>query len=290
MHKDHGVTNRQQFSDPHFFDSHCHFDFVEFNADRAALWQACQAQGITHLLMPGVTPDQWQTAAQLCANHHGLFYAAGIHPYWIEQQPWFQSGNGNMLDSAIREKITALIHREFLHSRNLNDARCVAVGECGLDKMISIPLALQQQLLVVHIEVANQLQKPLIVHCVKAHNELITLLKKHKPHYGGVIHAFSGSYEIAREYVDLGFYLGVGGTITYERAQKTRAAVAKIPLDWLVLETDAPDMPLQGKQGQHNSPEYIPQIAQVLADLRSVTTQEIASATSRNAMRLFHRS
>lgn len=274
----------------HFFDSHCHFDFIEFNADRASLWQACKSKGVTHLLMPGVTPDQWQTAAQLCSQYSGLFYAAGIHPHWIEQQPWFKTDTDNLLDGVIREKIAALIHHEFLPSANVNAARCVAVGECGLDKMISTSLVLQQQLLAIHIGVANQLQKPLIVHCVKAHNELIAVLKKHKPKWGGVIHAFSGSYEIAQEYVGLGFYLGVGGTITYERAQKTRAAVTKIPLDWLVLETDAPDMPLQGKQGQRNSPEYIPQIAQVLADLRGLTTQEIAGATSRNALRLFHRS
>ncbi|MDO8346216.1 MAG: TatD family hydrolase [Cellvibrio sp.] len=271
-----------------FFDSHCHFDFIEFNADRPALWQACNVQGIAHLLMPGVTPDQWQTAAQLCEQYAGLFYAAGIHPYWIERQSWFQADKADLLDSATRGKIAALIQDEFVISVNESAVHCVAVGECGLDKMISTSLELQKQLLVVHIDVANQLQKPLIVHCVRAHNELIALLKKSKANCGGVIHAFSGSYEVAQQYVDLGFYLGIGGTITYERAHKTRAAVAKIPLDFLVLETDAPDMPLQGKQGQRNSPEYIPQVAQVLADLRNVAVHEIAAVTCSNAMRLFH--
>jgi TatD DNase family protein len=154
--------------------------------------------------------------------------------------------------------------------------------------MIATPLELQQQLLAIHIEVANQLRKPLIIHCVRAHNELIALLKKNKAEVGGVIHAFSGSYEVAQQYVELGFYLGIGGTITYERAQKTRAAAAKIALEFLVLETDAPDMPLQGKQGQRNSPENIPQIARVLADLRGVTVDEIAAATNHNAMQLFY--
>lgn len=277
-----------RFSAPQFFDSHCHFDFLEFNADRAALWRACNAQGITQLLMPGVSPGQWQTAAQLCVQYAGLCYAAGIHPHWIEQQPWFQTDSNNLLDMAVREKIAALIQHEFTRSENI--ARCVAVGECGLDKMIKTPFELQQQLLTLHIDVANQLHKPLIIHCVRAHNELIALLKKNKAEVGGVIHAFSGSYEVAQQYVDLGFYLGIGGTITYERAQKTRAAAAKIPLEFLVLETDAPDMPLYGKQGQRNSPEYLPQIAQVLADLRGIAIDEIAAATSRNAMGLFHRS
>jgi len=271
-----------------FFDSHCHFDFIEFNADRAALWQACAAQGITRLLMPGVTPEQWQNAAQLCARYNGLCYAAGIHPHWIEQQQWFQKNALGLLTDATQEKIAALIRAEMLQSAQTENPCCVAVGECGLDKLIATPIALQQQLLNLHIDIANQLSKPLIVHCVRAHNEMIALLKKNKAKAGGVIHAFSGSYEVAQQYVDLNFYLGIGGTITYERAQKTRAAVAKIPLDYLMLETDAPDMPLQGKQGQRNSPEYIPQIAQVLAQLRGDTLQNIATATHHNTMKLFY--
>lgn len=271
-----------------FFDSHCHFDFIEFNADRTALWQACTAQGITGLLMPGVAPEQWQNAAQLCARYEGLCYAAGIHPHWIEQQQWFQKDAQGLLVDATREKIVALIRDQIVQSTKAEKPYCVAVGECGLDKLITTPMALQQQLLNLHIDIANQLAKPLIIHCVRAHNEMIALLKKNKPKAGGVIHAFSGSYEIAHEYIGLDFCLGIGGTITYERAQKTRAAVAKIPLDYLLLETDAPDMPLQGKQGQRNSPEYIPHIAQVLAQLRNESLQDIAAATRRNTLRLFY--
>lgn len=269
-----------------FFDSHCHFDFVAFNADRASVWQTCNARGVTQLLMPGVTPEQWQSAAYWCGQYEGLYYAAGIHPHWIERQTDFHIDANNLLSNSQRETVAALIAEEF--SRSENAGRCVAVGECGLDKMIATPLALQRQLLAIHIDIARQLHKPLILHCVRAHNEMIALLKKNKPETGGVIHAFNGSYELARQYVDLGFYLGIGGSITYERAQKTRTAAAKIPLACLVLETDAPDMPLQGKQGQRNSPEYLPQIGQVLADLRGNTLEEIATATCANAQRLFH--
>ncbi|HSC66423.1 MAG TPA: TatD family hydrolase [Cellvibrio sp.] len=274
------------FFGSHFFDSHCHFDFAEFNADRAALWQACNQQGVSRLLIPGVAPEQWPAAAQLCVEYSGLFYAAGIHPYWIEQQQWLQKTADGLPTQKTRAKMIALINDEIVRAGN--SSACVAVGECGLDGMIATPLALQQQVLIAHIEVANQLCKPLIVHCVRAHNELIALLKQHKVNYGGVIHAFTGSYEIARTYIDMGFYLGVGGAITYARANKTRAAIKKIPLDFLLLETDAPDMPLQGKQGQRNSPENIPQIAQVLAELREEHLAEIASATWNNTLRLFH--
>ncbi|WP_062063420.1 TatD family hydrolase [Cellvibrio sp. OA-2007] len=273
-----------------FFDSHCHFDFAEFNADRASLWHACRDLGVTHLVMPGVAPEQWHTAAQLCGQYEGLYYAVGIHPHWIEQQLWFARNAAGLLDMPMQEKIITLMHEALLQSYREGKTHCVAIGECGLDKRIATPMALQEQLLNIHIDMANQCDKPLIVHCVHAHNEMIALLKKNKPQAGGVIHGFSGSYDIAQQYVGLGFYLGVGGTITYERAQKTRAAVTKIPLEYLLLETDAPDMPLQGKQGRRNSPEYIPQVAQVLADLRGTSIDEIAVATSCNAMGLFHRS
>jgi TatD DNase family protein len=270
----------------HFFDSHCHFDFAEFNADRAALWQACNRQGITQLLMPGVAPGQWQRAAQLCEQYPGLCYAAGIHPHWIEQQEWFNKNDAGLLDEKTHEKITQLLRAELGQS---GDSFCVAVGECGLDKMIATPIEVQQQLLALHIDIANQLHKPLIIHCVRAHNELIALLKKHNANSGGVIHAFTGSYETAQQYVGMGFCLGVGGAITYERAQKTRAAVSKVSLEYLLLETDAPDMPLQGKQGQRNSPEYIVQIAQVLADLRGISCAEVATATQKNTLTLLRR-
>ena len=271
-----------------FFDTHCHFDFIEFNADRAAVWQACRAQNIRHLLIPGVFPEQWQTAAQLCAQYPGLVYAAGVHPHWIERQEWLEREVTGLFTRATQVKLTELMIEEVQQSPSAGSSTCVAIGECGLDKLIGTPIEQQQQLLNLHIDVANQLHKPLIVHCVRAHNEMIASLKKNKPKAGGVIHAFSGSVEVAQQYIDLGFYLGIGGTITYARAQKTRSAVAQISLDYLLLETDAPDMPLHGKQGQRNSPEYLPLIAQALAELRSTTVETIAIATSRNAQRLFH--
>src|SRR5690606_37745894 len=139
---------------------------------------------------------------------------------------------------------------------------------------------IQQQILALHLELAQELKKPLIVHCHKAHNELIAQLKHYQLSAGGVIHAFSGSLEMAQIYRDMGFLLGIGGTITYERAKKTRNAVKHIGLDALVLESDAPDMPLHGRQGQRNSPALIPLIAQALAELQEVPVDEIARATS----------
>jgi TatD DNase family protein len=163
----------------------------------------------------------------------------------------------------------------------------VAIGECGLDAAITTSLAIQLPVFEAQLCLATELGLPIIIHCRRSHNELTSLLKRNKLPPGGVIHAFSGSYEMAKQYWDMGFYLGIGGTITYERAHKTREAVKRMPLDALLLESDAPDMPLAGKQGQRNSPEHIPLIAQALAELRGESVQLIAEQTTRNAQTLF---
>ncbi len=254
------------------FDSHCHLDFAAFDGDRRALWQRCTALGITSLLIPGVSPAQWSVAAEMCRQFPGFFYAAGLHPHWIDQP------DAPALESIV-VKIAAEIER--------NKTSCVAVGECGLDRLIATPLELQQQWLDVHIALANQLHKPLIIHSVKTHSEVLACFKRQPPRYGGVIHAFSGSIETAQQFIAQGFLLGVGGTITYARAQKTRHTLSHVPLEYLLLETDAPDMPLCGRQGARNSPEYLPDIALCLAQLRGVEVGLVAQATSQNAQRLF---
>lgn len=261
---------------PAYIDSHCHFDFVDFDLDRAAVWHSCYTQGVQKLIIPGVAPAHWLKAQQICAALPGIYLALGIHPWWIAELQ-LESPAAQV---SLRAQLLAAIESAGQY--------CVALGETGLDKTIPTPLALQQQLLLMQIELANALHKPLILHSVKTHSELLVLLKQHPVHGGGVLHAFSGSVETAQQFIDRGFLLGVGGTITYARAQKTRAALSKVPLAYLLLETDAPDMPLSGQQGQRNSPEYLPLIAQQLAELRGISVDEVALATSQNAQRLFN--
>lgn len=268
-------------------DSHCHFDFPVFAADRAAVWAHCQRLGVNRLIIPGVSPEQWQTAAQLCQQYPGFYYAAGIHPHWIKQQHWGATNIAGLLDETTQQQIKQLLGEELTRRHRGAGERCIAVGECGLDKLINVPLVLQQQLLQLHTMVANEYRLPLIIHSVKTHNEILACFKQMPPRYGGVIHAFSGSLETAQQFIAQGFLLGVGGTITYERAQKTRATFSKIPLQYLLLETDAPDMPLSGKQGERNSPEYLPKIAQQLAQLQEVSVEQVAEVTTCNAQRLF---
>lgn len=261
-------------STAYFVDSHCHFDLSAFDADRDEVWRSCNALGVQQLVIPGVSPEQWQQAAALAQTYPGIFFSAGLHPWWVAE--WLAQHNPPSLD---------LLAQQLMNTVRL--PACVAIGECGLDAAIATPLDAQLPVLELQLEIASQTGLPVIIHCRKAHSELMASLKRRRLPRGGVIHAFSGSTELAQQYWALGFYLGIGGTITYPRANKTRMAVKHLPLESILLETDAPDMPLSGKQGQRNSPEYLPQVAQTMAQLRAETPATIAAQTTANAHKLF---
>ena len=201
--------------------------------------------------------------------------AAGIHPWWVEKVQ--TTGLWQATLEQLGERLT----------EGLGRYSCVAVGECGLDASANASMEKQKDILQVQLQVAREQHLPVILHVHRTHNELLQLLKQFKLPTGGVIHAFSGSEQMAQEYWKRGFYLGIGGTITYPRAAKTRRAVSHMPLESLLLESDAPDMPLCGQQGMRNSPENLSKIAQTLADLRGIPVQEVADATCRNTEKLF---
>ncbi|QFT55503.1 TatD family hydrolase [Microbulbifer sp. THAF38] len=256
-------------------DSHCHFDFDIFEPDRAQVWQRCTDAGINQLIIPGVCISQWQRLAHLVDNQPQWHAAAGVHPWWVSKN----------CEEERDYRGEAELGRVL--AEHLKQNQCVAVGECGLDAAIATPLESQMAVFKIQLEVASDLQLPLILHVHRAHNEVLKLLKQYHLPRGGVVHAFSGSEQMAMEYWKMGFYLGVGGTITYSRAAKTRRTVARVPLESLILESDAPDMPLSGRQGQRNSPENLPLIAAELAALRDISLQEVATATRKNTEMLF---
>lgn len=257
-----------------YVDSHCHFDFTEFDADRKAVWQACHNTGVRQLLIPGTEPEQWQRARDIAGNTDGVYFSVGVHPWWLRSVFSDKSENEHAVWQKMKEQAQHPL--------------CLAIGECGLDKLkTEVDIDHQIVSTIIHIELANQLNLPVIFHCVKAHNELIKILKENPVKAGGVVHAFAGSEQIANTYIDMGLMLGIGGTITYERAIKTREAVAAVPLKNLLLETDAPDMPICGEQGERNSPENIPVIAKVLSDIRSESVETIARQTTENFEAIF---
>ncbi len=255
-------------------DSHCHWDFNVFAAGRSAQLEAFAAAGISHLVLPGVAPSQWPVLEQLTQRFSQapcrLLAAFGVHPWWGEQL--MQSDDATQWQTCIVDYI---------------QQHGVAIGECGLDGSLNWAMSDQCRLFEWHLQLACELKRPLLIHAHKAHNPVLRQLNRYKPPKGGVIHGFSGSLELAQQYWRRGFYIGVGGTITYPRAQKTRRAIASMPIESLLLETDAPDMPLQGFQGQPNSPQQLPLVAQALADLQKKPLTLIKQQTTLNARQLF---
>ncbi len=256
-----------------YIDSHCHLDLPPLADALPEYLQGAKQAGVCTIVVPGLYPKQWQTLQVLCSSNsaHGvnLYSAIGLHPWWTTECPL--SDLEKLMRSALAEY-----------------SGVVAVGECGLDGVIETPLKDQIPLFELQLRLAAAYQLPVIVHVRKAHNEVLKLLSETAGLCGGVIHGFSGSLEQAQQYWRLGFYIGVGGTITYERAAKTRRAIASMPLEALVLETDAPDMPLSGYQGEPNKPSRLPQVAQALADLRDIPLSDMTEILWQNTHKLFN--
>lgn len=252
-------------------DSHCHLDFKEFDDNRDKILQNCQKLGIKKILIPGTKTSGFTKQRQLAKCHSELDIAFGLHPYFLE--------------SSFKQSLDVMASMIAQHREEI-----VAVGEIGLDLAITerVSFKLQKQAFQSQLALAKQYQLPVILHHRKSHNELIQILKLNDFRNGGVVHAFSGSLQVARQYIEMGFKLGVGGTITYPRAQKTRETIAQVPLDTLLLETDAPDMPLCGKQGQVNSPLNLPEIVASLCELRSETEHQIVTQTTQTYQALFN--
>jgi len=264
-----------------YVDTHCHFDFPPLSDQPGQCLKRCEKLGLEKIIIPGVEVRQWPLLAELCETSPILHFAAGIHPWYL--------GNTLALSGLQAQQKLQAIEPELLSC--LSTKACVAVGECGLHKsqkgVREMPsLAAQILVLEWHLQQALNHHLPVILHCVKAHNEMLQVLGNYSG-LRGVVHAFSGSVELGERYIHKGFSLGVGGGITYPRARKTRTAVSVLPLSALVLETDAPDMPLCGRQGEANSPEALPDIAACLAQLRGDTVNNIADVTRDNAYSLF---
>ncbi|UXI00796.1 TatD family hydrolase [Photobacterium sp. TY1-4] len=257
-------------------DSHCHFDFTPFDADPAGYLAKAHQAGVEALVIPSVGERNWQAVQALSRRFDSVYYALGLHPFFSAEH-----SEASLASLAAR---LAQVAGEGAQ----RDRKCVAVGECGLDFAIAeADRDKQLWLLREQLILANTYRLPVILHCRKAFPELVALLKQHPPVAGGVYHGFSGSLAQAQQVVALGLKIGVGGTITYPRANKTRNTVAALPLEALVLETDAPDMPVAGHQGEPNRPDRLCHVMQSLVALRSESAQKIESVTCLTTTELF---
>ncbi|MCS3432977.1 TatD family hydrolase [Klebsiella sp. BIGb0407] len=252
-----------------FYDTHCHFDFPPFSGnERESIARAAEA-GVTKIIVPAVEAQYFQRVSELAENYSALYAALGLHPIVIDRHNF---SDLDLLEQYLQNKASKLI----------------AIGEIGLDLYMEIPqFEKQQQLLDAQLKLAKRYDLPVILHSRRTHDVLAGHLKRHQLPRTGVVHGFAGSLQQAERFIALGYCIGVGGTITYPRASKTRDVMAALPLSALVLETDAPDMPLNGWQGQPNRPERAALVYQTLCELRSESPFEIASALKDNTEKLF---
>ena len=245
-------------------DSHCHLDVADFDADRQTVLADCRAQGVSRIVVPGIVASGWDNLLQVCRQHKGLYPALGLHPVYLDEH-----GADDL---------------KMLQQRLVDAPDVVAVGEIGLDFFLpDLDRQRQIELFEAQLTIANTAELPVILHVRKAHDQVISILKRFRPK-GGIVHAFNGSLEQAQQYIGLGFKLGFGGMITYERSKKLRSLAKQLPLESLVLETDAPDMSGQPCRGKRNSPQYLPQYLAALAELRGEPAEHVAAVTTQNAM------
>ena len=266
-----------------WIDTHCHLDAAEFDADRDAVRAAARQVGVARCVIPAVQRVHWGDVAEL-AERHGDAYALGIHPLYVPQA---QEADLLALDHALTER--------------RDDPRLVAVGEIGLDFFVPALCTSEMRerqwfFYTAQLQLAQQHGLPVILHVRRSADLLLKGLRQ-CPVVSGIAHAFNGSHQQAQTFVNLGFALGFGGTLTYERSLQLRRLACELPLSAIVLETDAPDIPphwlyqtaeqrAQGAAQGRNSPVELPRIAQVLADLRGVSLDELAEASTRNAQRV----
>lgn len=262
-------------------DSHCHLDAPEFDGDRAAVLARARAAGVTQLVLPAVDAAGFDRVREL-AHEQGLAYALGIHPLYV-----MQAG----------EQDLALLEQQL--ERHAEDPRLVAVGEIGLDFFVpGLDPERQQHFYRAQLRLAQRFKLPVILHVRKSADQLLAGLRR-CPVRGGIAHAFNGSEQQAEAFVGMGFALGFGGTLSFERSLQIRRLAASLPESALVLETDAPDIPphwlyktaAQRAAGERsrNEPAELPRIGAELAALRGWTPEHTAAITSANARRVLPR-
>jgi TatD DNase family protein len=252
-------------------DTHTHLDFDDFDQDRDAVLQNSLALGVERMVVLGVYQRNWQRLWDLTVQQPALQAAFGLHPVYInEHRP---------------EHLTELA--DWLSHLQGHPQLC-AIGEIGLDYYVqTLDRQRQQQYFDAQLQLAADFELPVLLHVRRSHADVIATLKRFRLKRCGIIHAFAGSREEAREYIKLGFKLGLGGAATWPQALRMHRVIAELPLQSIVLETDSPDMAPAMYPGQRNSPEHLPAICSALADLMAITPERLAEASTANARQLF---
>ena len=248
------------------FDTHSHYDDEKFNPDREELINSLQSQGVSYIVSCGCDINTTKFNFELADKYDFLYFASGFHPECLE---------GATLDDL-------RIIKEYA-----KDKKCVAIGEIGLDyHWMSSAKEVQQEFFRTQIELAKEMDLPVIVHDREAHGDTLDILKDTKPK--GVVHCFSGSKEMAKEIIRLGMYIGLNGVVTFSNARKSLEVAKEIPIERLVLETDCPYLAPTPFRGKRNNSAYIAYTAQKIAEVLDMDTQELLNITEANAKRLYN--
>lgn len=249
-------------------DSHCHLNIAPLAANIDAVISGAHSVGVKEFIIPGIVASQWDELLLLGSQHEGVYCAAGLHPTFLEHH---NKGDLGTLEQLCQQN------------------RLVAIGEIGLDFYTDKQQERQQQQLFdQQLAIASKTKLPIILHVRKAHDQVLSTLRRQKFKQGGTVHAFNGSRQQAEQYIGLGFVIGIGGAITYARATKLRAMVIQLPEESIVLETDSPDMIIAGEENAPNLPEYLTEILHVLSKLRQTTPEQLGNATLLNTHRVFN--
>lgn len=247
-------------------DAHTHFDDASFDADRDDAYQRARAAGVEAQVLAATSARLWPRLKAVTERYEGLYPSYGLHPVWLaEHRP---------------EHLDQLADW-------LAQERTIAIGECGLDGYLpDLDLDLQSDFFAGQLRLARRHDLPVVIHARHAVDQVIKLVRRFAG-ARGMVHSFSGSADQARRLLDLGILLSFGGPLTHARANRLHGLIKFLPLDGLLLETDAPDQPPSTRSGQRNEPAYLPEILAHVAELRGADPAEIAAATTANARRLF---
>lgn len=257
------IGSRVDEHEMELFDTHCHLDIERYFPDCDEALERSRVAGVSDFVLAGVTREAWPRILELSRRYHGVHAAPGLHPMYLHRH-----GPGDL------DELAVLATGESL----------VAIGEVGLDYyMEDVDRNEQQKLFEMQIDIASRASLPLLLHARKAHDQVLATLRRKKFQHGGIIHAFNGSYQQATHFIKLGFMIGICGTITYERSTKIRSVASMLPIESLVLETDAPDIPPAAHWRESNHPEYLPEVLDSLTEIRSESRSQIAMQTTRNA-------
>lgn len=249
------------------FESHAHYDSHQFNEDREELLNSMQENGVGNILNVCADWDSVTEVVDIAQNYPFMYAAVGLHPDEVGD-----------LDDGRFERLRAQCQNE----------KVVAVGEIGLDYYWDNESHdVQKKWFVRQLDLARELDLPVIIHSRDAAEDTLKIMKEHAQGLRGVIHCFSYSKELAEEYVKMGFYIGIGGVVTFKNGKKLKEVAEMVPLERILLETDCPYLAPEPYRGKRNSSLYIPYIAQAIADIKGITYEEVVAQTEKNAKELF---